>query len=150
MELDRFVIWAVAVSLVAGLGIGIMLWAYRGSGSTAVLFAEAVPLATALEADRTGNKAKESFEKGCEAFNRGNYQQARDRFTQAIGQLEDLPEAYHNRGLCWANLRQDDDAAVNLVRASELYAQSDNPDAIAQIKQQLEAIKARKLARERK
>lgn len=127
--------------------MGVMLWAYRGSGSTAVLFPEAVPLTSALASDRAGNKARDYFQQGCEAFERGKYRQACDRFTRAIEQLDNLPEAYHNRGLAWANLRQDDDAAVNLLRASELYGEGENLAATAQIKQQLEAIKARKLAR---
>jgi Flp pilus assembly protein TadD len=148
MELSHFFAWAIAISLVAGLATGIMLWAYRGSGSTAILFTALVPLSSSLEGDRAGNKARDYFQQGCEAFGQGKYRQGCDRFTRAIQQVEDFPEAYHNRGITWANLRQDDDAVVNLLRASDLYGERGNMAAIAQIKQQLEAIKVRKLARE--
>jgi hypothetical protein len=129
MELSHFFAWAIAISLVAGLATGIMLWAYRGSGSTAILFTALVPLSSSLEGDRAGNKARDYFQQGCEAFGQGKYRQGCDRFTRAIQQVEDFPEAYHNR-------------------ASDLYGERGNMAAIAQIKQQLEAIKVRKLARE--
>jgi tetratricopeptide (TPR) repeat protein len=145
MELNHFLVTAVAIATVAGIGITAMLWAYLGSGSTKVLFGEAVPLSSSLPEDRAGHKAKEEFNCGCEAFVQGNFRQACDRFTRSLQYLEDFPEAYHNRALAWANLRQDDDAAINLVRAGELYAQQDNQAAIAQIKTQLEAIKARNI-----
>ncbi|MDY6786049.1 MAG: hypothetical protein SW833_26460 [Cyanobacteriota bacterium] len=144
MEINHFLAWAIAIATVAGIGMTAMVWAYVGSGSTTILFTEAVTLSSEVPEDRAGSKAKEEFNRGTEAFARGNFRQARDRFTQSLEYLDDIPEAYHNRGLAWANLRKDDDAAINLARAGELYARRDKPAAIAQIKAQLEAIKARR------
>ena len=63
--------------------------------------------------------------------------------------MSTLAEAYHNRGLVFANLRSDDDAVINLISASELYQEQDNGVAIDMIKKHLEALKQRKLEREK-
>jgi hypothetical protein len=60
-----------------------------------------------------------------------------------------LAEAYHNRALALANLRSDDEAVADLIRASELYQQQGTGFAIDTIKQNLAALKQRKLEREK-
>jgi hypothetical protein len=55
--------------------------------------------------------------------------------------------AYHNRGLAFANLRQDDESVANLLQAAELYLQEGNQPAIAIVKKNLELLKARKDSR---
>lgn len=144
METIHFLTWFIVVAAIAGFGIGTMIWAYKGSGSTAVLFPQAIaapsfPEDAALVADL--------FNQGCDAYTKGKYRQAIEKFNQAIG-LAPIAQTYHNRGLAFANLRQDDDAVINLMRAGEIYAQQENEDGIATVKQNLLALKARKQARE--
>ncbi|MDY7013116.1 MAG: hypothetical protein SVX43_05850 [Cyanobacteriota bacterium] len=147
VELSHFVAWAIAIATVAGVGSVAMVWAYVGSGSTAILFEKTVPLSSSLPEGSVGDRAQAEFSKGCEAFEREKFRQASDRFTRALQSVEAFPEAYHNRGLARANLRQDNEAAIDLAQAGEGYAQQDNPAAIAQIKTQLEAIQARRVDR---
>ncbi|KAM3096197.1 tetratricopeptide repeat protein [Phormidesmis sp. 146-12] len=132
------------VAIVAGFGIGSMVWAYVGSGSRQVLFSE--PIAIDLSPETEASKA---FQQGCLNYQSGRYQAAIDSFSQAIQFNPTFAEAFHNRGLTWANLRRDDDATINLVKASELYLERGDRASVIVIKQNLEALKARKLAREK-
>lgn len=132
------------VTIVAGFGIGSMVWAYVGSGSRQVLFQSPV-LVELLPA----TEASAAFQQGCLAYQAGRYQAAIDQFNQAIQLNPTFAEAFHNRGLTWANLRRDDDATINLVKASELYLERGDRASVSIVKQNLEALKARKLAREK-
>lgn len=145
METTHFLTWFISIAAIAGFGIGTMIWAYKGSGSTAVLFPQ--PIATPSFPEATSEV--DLFKQGYDAYTRGKYRQAIEKFNAAIG-LAPIAQAYHNRGLAFANLRQDDDAALNLMRASEIYAQQEDEAGIATVKQNLLALKARKQAREAK
>jgi Flp pilus assembly protein TadD len=103
---------------------------------------------TKLPDTKAGNQASVDFQQGIDAYNAGKYRQAIERFNQAIQEVSSFPEAYHNRGLAFANLRSDDEAVVNLITASELYHAQDQGEAITIIKQNLEALKKRKIERE--
>ncbi|TVR05843.1 MAG: hypothetical protein EA395_15085 [Phormidium sp. GEM2.Bin31] len=118
--------------------MGVMVWAYVGRGSQSILFPEPVPSKTP--------EAK-AFQSGCDAFKQGQYAAAIAAFETELRSHPKHPEAYHNRGLAFANLRQDDKAVENLLKASQEYAEADRPDALALLRDQLEALKARKLAR---
>ena len=148
MEIANFLTWFIVIAIVAGVALGAMTYAYIGSGSTEVLFKDPVLLPPALPLGDAGNKASALFQQGYDAFQAGNYRQAVDKFSKTIQMVSTFAEAYHNRGLAFANLRQDDDSVLNLVKAGEFYLQQGNQEAIAIIKQNLEALKARKQARE--
>ena len=148
MDIANFLIWLVLILIVAGVGIGFMMYAYVGSGSLSVLFPEPMALPSSLPDSNEGTEAAVYFQNGYNAYKSGNYRQAIAQFTQALQQIPTLAEAYHNRGLAYANLRQDDDSVINLLTSTDLYAQQENGEALILIKQQLEAIKARKLERE--
>ncbi|NER37850.1 MAG: hypothetical protein F6J93_28480 [Oscillatoria sp. SIO1A7] len=142
MELIKLLIAAIALAAVIGIGVGVMLRAYIGAGSISVLFPEPIPAPAEPPADLE-SAAMEYFEQGLEAYRSGNYRQALDRLNLAIELASNFAEAYHNRGMTFANLRQDNEAARNLVIASELYAQQGKPEAIALVKQNLEKLKSR-------
>lgn len=148
MDIANFLIWLVLILTVAGVGIGFMVYAYVGSGSLSVLFPEPMVLPSSLPDSNEGTEAAVYFQNGYNAYKSGNYRQAIAQFTQALQQIPTLAEAYHNRGLAYANLRQDDDSVINLLTSTDLYAQQENGEALILIKQQLEAIRARKLDRE--
>lgn len=116
-----------------------MLWAYAGSGSREVLFE------TPVELDAADCPA--AFREGCAAFRDGRYSEAIAAFEDCLRERPDFAEAYHNRGLALANLLQDDDAVANLLKASDYYANADRPDALMDVRDRLNALKARKLAR---
>lgn len=131
--LGFFLLLAVAIA-----GMAVMVWAYAGSGSRAVLFMAPIPAQESVG---------EAFDDGCQAFTAGEYAQAIAAFERDLRSHPDHAEAYHNRGLAFANLRQDDKAVENLLKASQCYADADRPEALEQLRSQLQALKARKLAR---
>jgi tetratricopeptide (TPR) repeat protein len=149
METTNFIALSVIIVTVLGIGVGTMTWAYFGKGSVSVLFKEPILSVPEFPATDAGKKASVYFQEGIEAYQSGNYRQAKDNFTSTIQLISTLAEAYHNRGLAFANLRSDDAAVVDLISASELYQKQDNRIALDLIKQNLEALKKRKLEREK-
>lgn len=149
MELTNFIALSVIVVAALGIGMGTMTWAYSGKGSISVLFKEPILNSPEFPATDSGRKAAVYFQQGIEAYQSGNYRKAQDNFTSALTQFSALAEAYHNRGLIFANLRSDGEAVADLLRASELYQEQGNGTAIDSIKQNLEALKQRKLEREK-
>ncbi|MEG3861185.1 hypothetical protein [Microcoleus sp. herbarium12] len=148
MELTNFIALSVIVVAALGIGLGTMTWAYSGKGSISVLFKEPILNSPSFPATDSGRKAAAYFQAGIEAYQSGNYRQAQDDFTSAIEQVG-TAEAYHNRGLIFANLRSDGEAVADLLRASELYQQQGNVRAIDTIKENLAGLKQRKLEREK-
>ncbi len=148
MEISDFLTWLLLIGTVALFGIGIMIYAYQGQGSLSVLFEELLSLPDSLPDSERGTEAAVQFQEGYNAYKGGQYRQAVEYFTQAIDQESNFAQAYHNRGLAYANLRQDDDSVISLLVASELYNQQNNREGLLLVKQHLTAIKERKLARE--
>ncbi|NEO27638.1 MAG: hypothetical protein F6K03_12280 [Kamptonema sp. SIO4C4] len=144
MEWGNFLAWIGTLALVVGGGIGAMIWAYVGSGSTVTLFSDPILFTPESPPEGQKNRLRERFDKGVEAFRMQKYRQAKEQFLQVVRQGTDWPEAYHNLGLAFGNLRQIDDAVASLVQASEYYGQQDRGDAIALIKQHLQTLKAYK------
>jgi thioredoxin-like negative regulator of GroEL len=145
METYSFLIWIIVIGAVTVFALSNMIQAYSGSGSLAVAFTEPIapnPLPT-LNTD-----AATQFQQGCEAFGKGKYREASDRFAQATKLDETFAEAFHNLGLVTANLRQDNNAAQHLLRAGECYLDQGNTAGYEQVKEALGLLKARKLARE--
>jgi tetratricopeptide (TPR) repeat protein len=149
METTNFIALSVIIVTVLGIGVGTMTWAYFGKGSISVLFKESILSLPEFPDTDAGKKASVYFQQGIEAYQSGNYRKAKDKFTSTLELVSTLAEAYHNRGLVFANLRSDGEAVADLIRASELYQQQDNGVAIDLIKQNLAALKQRKLEREK-
>lgn len=144
METANLLTVLTATTLVAGIGIGSMIWAYVGAGSVVVLFQDPISPSSQTSAD---DSAK-AFQQGCLAYKAGQYRAAIEHFNQVIQLNATFAEAFHNRGLAFANLRRDDDATRNLLKASELYLERGDRSSMTVIKQNLEALKQRKQARE--
>lgn len=134
-----FVTWFGVVSIALGVGMGSMLWAYRGKGSPKILFTDAVLMSPAL---RKTNMAS-TFHQGYDAFQAGNYMEALSAFTDVIQEVPNSAEALHNRGLVLANLGKDNESVQNLLKATEIYAERNNGTAIALIRNQMEQIRQR-------
>ncbi len=141
MELTNFLIWLIAIAVIIGVGLGTMVWAYLGAGSTNVLFPAPISSSAAKAAI---SELAEAYQQGYHAFESGKYRQAIIYFNQAIQLNPSLAEAYHNRGLAFANLRQDNEAVANLMQAGDWYAQQGNESAIIEVKANLNQIKASK------
>lgn len=135
METGNFLAWVGAIALIAGGAIATMTWAYVGSGSRKVRFTETVPTATP-----GASAADLAFQQGCEAFQAGNYRKALDCFTRTLQEIDSCAEAYHNRGLAQANLRQDNEAVRSLVKAGELYLERSDIEGYERIKDDLKKM----------
>jgi tetratricopeptide (TPR) repeat protein len=143
MEVTHLLTVVTVLILIAGWGLGVMVWAYQGAGSVAFLFSEVMPVPAELS-----GASQQWFQAGIAAYIRGRYRRAIARFTRAAAQQPPCGAAIHNIGLAWANLRQDDKATTHLLQAAELYHQANDPASIGLVKQQLGKLRSRKLARE--
>ncbi|NES75636.1 MULTISPECIES: hypothetical protein [unclassified Okeania] len=141
METTNFLTWLLFFGLISSIGIGAMIYAYHGKGSISVLFTEFISASSSIPSE-----AEVNFQQGCEAFQKGNYQQAINKFAEVLKNNSTIAEAYHNRGLAFANLRQDDESVENFLQAGELYIEQKNQDAMVILKKNLELLKARKEA----
>ncbi len=139
MELGNLIIAIVTLGLIATSGLGILIWAYNGSGSVAVLFREVMPVPAELTATD-----QLLFQQGIAAYITGQYRRSAERFSQ----IRSHPAALHNLGLALANLRQDDRATRELLNAAAAYQEIDDRPTIELIKQQLTKIRQRKRDRE--
>lgn len=139
MELFDLAAWLGTMGVIVGGSLGVMLWAYRGAGSVDVLFERAIAAEVARE-------VQPSWERGLAAFASGRYRQAREQFRRVLRSQPDCAAAYHNLGLVFANLRQDDDAVTCLLQASDRYAIQGDRAALELVKQHLIALRARKEA----
>lgn len=144
MEAENFAIVLLVLGFIAAGGMSAMIWAYQGGGSVSVLFWEVIPTPTNLKPE-----VLDRFRSGVSAYCSGNYRRAADEFGRVIQTQPNLAQAHHNRGLAFANLRQDDNATRALVKAAELYLELGDKASADLVKQHLSALRARKLARDR-
>lgn len=136
-----FWIWFLFVALVAGIGLGSMLWAYFGQSSVAVVFPE--PVATEGQPVPTLNPdAAIQVQQGAEALRSGHYRKAVSCFSRAAQLDGELAIAYHNRGRAVTNLRRINEATADFLKAGELYLQQNDTLGYAQVKQDLETLRA--------
>ena len=147
MEIADILIGSIVLVLVLGIGMGTMIWAYVGSGSTSIVFPDPLPIP-----DRENNSPGDAldatvatqFDRGTNAYKQQKFDRAIEDFSTCIALMGSLAEAYHNRGLAFANLYQDREAVENLVKAGELYAEANNEGGIRRIRPDLEVLQARK------
>lgn len=145
MEFRNLSIAIGALGLVAGLGLGIMIWAYTGAGSVAIIFREVMPVPPlGLSA-----RQQQLFQQGIAAYIAGQYRRAAERFAQVVKQQPDCAAAVHNHGLTLANLRQDDQSARELLKAAEMYLKHDDTASAELVKTQLRKLQQRKQASEK-
>ena len=72
----------------------------------------------------TSDNPGELREQGNQAFKKGNFQEAIDRYTEAInllidGPASDLTKCYSNRSQCYINLNQYEEAIEDATRGKE-------------------------------
>ncbi|MBE9040627.1 hypothetical protein IQ235_07515 [Oscillatoriales cyanobacterium LEGE 11467] len=147
MEIADILIGFIVLLLVLGIGLGTMIWAYVGSGSTSILFPDPISILDRKNGpslDSMEEIATTTFNRGTDAYKQKKYRQAIEDFTACIDRMSSLAEAYHNRGLAFANLYQDREAVENLVKAGELYAEGNYEPGLRQIRQHLEILQTRK------
>ncbi|MGG6293039.1 hypothetical protein ACQ4M4_01340 [Leptolyngbya sp. AN02str] len=138
METTNFLAWVLLIGGVGTFGLWVMLWAYRGSGSRAVVFGDPID----LPPPTVETEEYETLKAGLVRFREGAFSQAIAQFSKAILLDTQFAEAYHNQGLTQANLRQDGDAVRSLVKAGELYLEQGNPAGYERVKADLQQLKS--------
>ena len=136
----EFAVWFSVVTTILGGGMAAMILAYRRPFKNAILFPAAIqtssiPLAT---------HAETQFRKGCRQFAQGRFLPAIRCFIQVVDMEPKCAEAFHNLGLAYANLGNDDYAVQALLKANEFYDQQDSGDGVVRILAQMEQLAGRR------
>ncbi|MGB3300148.1 MAG: hypothetical protein WBA76_17945 [Phormidesmis sp.] len=139
MEISNFVIWAVVVFGIAGFAITSMLSAFRQPVDQIpfpnnVVDCPSIPLSEAALADFTGAVG---------TYKATDYRKALEQFTQVVEQEPSCAEAWHNIGLAYANVGDNNKAVRSLLKASDAYDKQGTKAGIDQIKADLETLKAK-------
>ncbi|MEB3294425.1 MAG: hypothetical protein VKJ24_14800 [Synechococcales bacterium] len=125
--------------VVALAGASILTWAYVGAGSLSILFWEVIPAPASLLGE-----ALTHFQQGISAYRVQRYRQAIEEFNQARQVMPTLIEATHNIGLAFANLRQDDRATEQLLKAADGYLERGDRSSVGLVRLHLSALRNRK------
>ncbi|MBD1911481.1 MULTISPECIES: hypothetical protein [unclassified Leptolyngbya] len=137
LETSNLLTWLAFILAVGGFALIVMLWAYVGSGSRRVIFANPIN----VPEPRPTSEGWKAFDESCVAFRQGKFRAAIAPLTTAIQSDPTRPEFFHNLGMIQANLRQDNEAVRSLVRAGELYLEGENSAGYERIKADLELFK---------
>ncbi len=139
MEISNFIIWAVVVFGIAGFAITSMLSAFRRPIDqipfpNAVVNRPSIPLS---EAAMTG------FVEAVGTYKATDYRRALEQFTKVVEQEAGCAEAWHNIGLAYANVGDNNKAVRSLLKAGDAYDKQGTKEGIDRIKEDLETLKAK-------
>ncbi len=138
MEISNFVIWGIVVFGIAGFAITTMLSAFRQPVAQ-IPFANAVidrPSLVLSEAAMMG------FIGAVGTYKATDYRGALEQFTKVVEQEPNCAEAWHNIGLAYANIGDNNKAVRSLLKAGDAYDKQATKAGIDRIKQDLETLKA--------
>ena len=117
MEISNFVVWAVVILGVGGFAIASMLSAFRTPVDRIpfpddVIETPSIPLSEAAMAGYVGAVG---------TYRAKDYRGALDRLTEVVEQEPNCAEAWHNIGLAYANVGDNNKAVRSLLKASDAY-----------------------------
>ena len=75
-------------------------------------------------------------------FKSGDYRSAKDQFTQVLATEPACAEAFHNLGLAYANIGDNDKALRSFLKAGDAYDKQETKAGLDRIKQDLETLKS--------
>jgi len=137
METLNFSIWAAVVIGATSFAVGSMVSAYRKP-------IEQVPFPDEVIDEPSvavGAEAAAIFTGAVGTYKAGDYRGAVDQFTQALSKEPNCAEAFHNLGLSYANIGDNDKALRSLLKAGDAYDKQGTKAGIEQIKRDLETLK---------
>ena len=136
---SNFLIWAIAVVAIMGIGVGSIAITYFRPLGASIVFTDPIPSPSiSLSSD-----AAEQFQRGCQAFQSGQYRGAIAAFSQVLDTAPACAEAFHNRGRGQANLGDNNLSVRDLLAAGERYDQQGSKAGVDQVKGDMEQIAAR-------
>ncbi|MEO1622614.1 MAG: tetratricopeptide repeat protein [Cyanobacteria bacterium J06632_3] len=121
-----------------GFAIGSMIKAYK-QPITEIPFPDAVIDQSSLPLDTATHQ---SFVGAVGTYKAGDYRGAIDQFSDVLKQEPNCAEAFHNLGLAYANIGDNDKALRSFLKASDAYDKQNTKEGIDRIKQDLELLKA--------
>ena len=136
MEISNFIVWAVVVFGIAGFAITSMLSAFRKPIAEtpfpdAVLDSPSIPLSSSATSAFTGAVG---------TYKAGDYRGAIEQLTPVVESEPNCAEAWHNIGLAYANVGDNNKAVRSLLKASEAYDKQATKSGIDRIKQDLKLL----------
>ena len=135
--MPNLIVWAVVVLGIGGFAIGSMINAYLKP-------VPAIPFANELVESLSmplSNAAQEKFVGAVGTYRAGDYRKAIEQFTQVIEEEKGCAEAWHNVGLAYANIGDNNKAVRSLLKASDAYDKQGTKAGLDRIKQNLETLK---------
>ena len=137
MEIPNFLIWASVVLGIAGFAMGSMISAFRqpikqAPFPDAVIDQPSIPLAQA---------SLSTFCGAVGTYKAGDYRGAIEQFTQVIEETPNCAEAWHNVGLAYANVGDNNKAVRSLLKAGDAYDKQATKSGIDRLKQDLKTLK---------
>ncbi len=137
METPNFLIWAAVVIGATSFAVGSMVSAYR-KPIEQVPFPEGVIDQPSIA---VSTEALNVFVGAVGTYKAGDYRGAVEQFTEVLGKEPNCAEAFHNLGLAYANIGDNDKALRSLLKAGDAYDKQGTKEGIEQIKRELKALK---------
>ena len=138
MELTNFAIWAAVVLGIGGFAIAAMIRAFYNP-LTRVPFPSDPVASPSIPLTQPANSA---FAAAVATHKAGDYRKAIEQLTPVVEQEPNCAEAWHNIGLAYANIGDNNKAVRSLLRASDAYDKQGTKEGIERIKKDLETLKA--------
>jgi len=138
MEMTNFAVWAVVVLGIGGFAIGSMISAFRKPINQtpfpdAALKESSIPLS---------EPAASAFIAAAQTHQSGDYRKAIEQLTPVVVQEPNCAEAWHNIGLAYANVGDNNKAVRSLLKASDAYDKQGTKEGIKRIKNDLEILRS--------
>ncbi|MGD1863135.1 MAG: tetratricopeptide repeat protein [Phormidesmis sp.] len=138
METLNFIIWAAVVIGATSFAVGSMVSAYRKP-------IEQVPFPDAIidqPSVAVSTEALNTFVGAVGTYKASDYRGAVDQFTEVLSKEPNCAEAFHNLGLAYANIGDNDKALRSLLKAGDAYDKQGTKEGIEQIKRDLKTLKS--------
>lgn len=138
MEMTNFAVWAVVVLGIGGFAIASMVSAFRKPISQTPfpnnpIQEPSIPLT---------DSAASAFIAAAATHRAGDYRKAIEQLTPVVAQEPNCAEAWHNIGLAYANVGDNNKAVRSLLKASDAYDKQGTKAGIDRIKRDLEILKS--------
>ena len=137
METPNFFIWAAVVIGATSFAVGSMVKAYRKPIGQVPFPGTIIDQpSVAVSSD-----ALTSFVGAVGTYKAGDYRGAIEQFTAVLNKEPNCAEAFHNLGLAYANIGDNDKALRSFLKASDAYDKQGTKVGIEQIKRDLRILK---------
>ncbi|MEM9945652.1 MAG: hypothetical protein AAF810_06265 [Cyanobacteria bacterium P01_D01_bin.36] len=138
MEVINFAVWAVVVLGIGGVAIVSMVSAFR-KPITQTPFPDDILQTPSIPLSESATRA---FIAAGATHKAGDYRRAIEQLTPVVEQEPNCAEAWHNIGLAYANVGDNNKAVRSLLKASDAYDKQGTKLGIERIKKDLETLKA--------